>query len=101
MLSALFYFGWVFIVQGLPPRWQPLGGFGVGCDLHRSRVHFGGLAGHLVQAARTRRTGAAVYLLAHGFLSGFSWPFEALPEVLQALRWLIPSTAGSSRRHCT
>jgi ABC-2 type transport system permease protein len=28
------------------------------------------------------------------FLSGFSWPFEALPEVLQVFRWLIPSTAG-------
>jgi ABC-2 type transport system permease protein len=28
------------------------------------------------------------------FLSGFSWPVEALPEPLQALRWLFPSTAG-------
>ena len=28
------------------------------------------------------------------FLAGFSWPAEALPEPLQALRWLAPSTAG-------
>ncbi|MNT02255.1 ABC-2 family transporter protein [compost metagenome] len=28
------------------------------------------------------------------FLSGFSWPVEALPAPLQALRWLFPSTAG-------
>ncbi|WP_444813351.1 hypothetical protein [Variovorax gracilis] len=28
------------------------------------------------------------------FLSGFSWPVEALPGPLQALRWLVPSTAG-------
>jgi ABC-2 type transport system permease protein len=28
------------------------------------------------------------------FLSGFSWPVEALPGPLQALRWLFPSTAG-------
>jgi ABC-2 type transport system permease protein len=28
------------------------------------------------------------------FVSGFSWPAEALPEPLQALRWLFPSTAG-------
>jgi ABC-2 type transport system permease protein len=28
------------------------------------------------------------------FLSGFSWPVEAMPEPLQWLRWLFPSTAG-------
>lgn len=28
------------------------------------------------------------------FLSGYSWPTEALPEILQYLRWLLPSTAG-------
>jgi len=28
------------------------------------------------------------------FVSGFSWPAEALPEVLQSLRWVFPSTAG-------
>ncbi len=28
------------------------------------------------------------------FLSGVTWPVEALPGPLQALRWLIPSTPG-------
>ncbi len=28
------------------------------------------------------------------FLTGLSWPVEALPPALQALRWLVPSTAG-------
>ena len=28
------------------------------------------------------------------FVSGFPWPTESLPELVQALRWLIPSTAG-------
>jgi ABC-2 type transport system permease protein len=28
------------------------------------------------------------------FLAGFSWPAEALPPALQALRWLAPSTAA-------
>ena len=28
------------------------------------------------------------------FLGGFTWPVEALPEALQWLRWLSPSTAG-------
>ena len=28
------------------------------------------------------------------FLGGFTWPVEALPEPLQWLRWLSPSTAG-------
>ena len=27
-------------------------------------------------------------------MAGFSWPAEALPEPLQWLRWLAPSTAG-------
>lgn len=28
------------------------------------------------------------------FVSGYSWPTEALPELLTYLRWLLPSTAG-------
>ena len=28
------------------------------------------------------------------FVAGFSWPVEALPELLQWLRWLLPSTSG-------
>ena len=28
------------------------------------------------------------------FLAGFTWPVEALPEPLQWLRWISPSTAG-------
>jgi ABC-2 type transport system permease protein len=28
------------------------------------------------------------------FVAGFSWPAEALPQGLQALRWLAPSTAA-------
>ena len=28
------------------------------------------------------------------FVSGFPWPTESLPELVQALRWIIPSTAG-------
>lgn len=28
------------------------------------------------------------------FVAGFSWPVEALPEPLQWLRWLLPSTSG-------
>jgi ABC-2 type transport system permease protein len=28
------------------------------------------------------------------FLSGLSWPVQAMPPLLQALRWLSPSTAG-------
>lgn len=28
------------------------------------------------------------------FLTGLSWPVEAMPQALQALRWLVPSTAG-------
>lgn len=28
------------------------------------------------------------------FVSGFSWPSEALPALLQGVRWLIPSTSA-------
>ena len=28
------------------------------------------------------------------FVGGFTWPLEALPQLLQWLRWLSPSTAG-------
>jgi len=35
--------------------------------------------------------GTAMPLL---FVSGLSWPVQALPPLLQALRWVSPSTAG-------
>ena len=38
------------------------------------------------------RTAATTLPIA--FVAGFSWPVEALPQPLQWLRWLLPSTSG-------
>jgi ABC-2 type transport system permease protein len=45
--------------------------------------------------SRARRPAVLLFTaLPMAFVSGFSWPAEALPQGLQALRWLFPSTAG-------
>ena len=51
----------------------------------------------LLKALRASAIGTPVLLLTAlpmAFLSGFSWPAEALPWPLQTARWLVPSTAG-------
>ena len=46
-------------------------------------------------AAQFFNAGAdAGFNLPIAFVAGFSWPVEALPEPLQWLRWLLPSTSG-------
>lgn len=51
----------------------------------------------LARAFKTRERGLQVLLVMAIpllFLSGYSWPVEALPPTLQFARWLVPSTAG-------
>ena len=93
-LSSLFYFGWVFLLEDFPRGGNPAGAL-ILLLVYVPTVCLAGLA--LGAWFRNRERALQVLLftaLPIAFLSGFSWPVEAMPELLQWVRWCIPSTAG-------
>lgn len=93
-LSGLFYFGWVFSLQDYPRGGNPWGALLLLACYVPTIAALGLLLGCWL---RDRERALQVLLftaLPMAFLSGFSWPVEALPAPLQALRWVFPSTAG-------
>ena len=94
LINCAYYFGFVLWWQG-----YPRGGNAVGLAV------FAGVFAWCVAALalwigswfRTRERSAQLLLgtaMPLMFVAGLSWPAEALPAPLQALRWLLPSTAG-------
>ena len=93
-LSGLFYFGWVFLIEDFPRGANP-GGALVLLLAYIPTVCLSGLALGRWFGDRERALQVLLFTaLPMAFLSGFSWPVEAMPTALQWLRWLIPSTAG-------
>lgn len=93
-VAGLFYMGWVFVWQDFPRGGNPLGALLL-LGLYVPSVSAVGLA--LGLWFRDRERSMQVLLLTSlpmAFLSGFSWPVEALPLPLQALRWVIPSSSA-------
>ncbi|MDT8992971.1 ABC transporter permease [Curvibacter sp. APW13] len=93
-LAGLFYFGWEFTLQDFPRGGNPLGALLLLACYMPAVACLGCLLGLWF---RDRERSMQVLLLTSlpmAFLSGFSWPAEALPGPLQVLRWLVPSTAG-------
>ncbi len=93
-LCGLFYFGWVFLLGGFPRGANSHGAllllaFYVPC------ICLCGLALGRWFANRERALQVLLFTaLPMAFLSGFSWPAEAMPQVLQWARWVLPSTSG-------
>jgi ABC-2 type transport system permease protein len=93
-LSGLFYFGWMLVMQDYPRGANLWGGL-VLLALYVPTISTMGLL--LGAWCKDRERAIQVLLfsaLPMVFLSGFSWPVEALPIALQWLRWLLPSTSG-------
>jgi len=93
-LSGLLYFGWIFWAQDFP-RGANTGGALVLLAFYIPAIcTLGALLG-VWFGNRERALQVLLFTaLPMAFVSGFSWPAEALPELLQTLRWLFPSTAG-------
>ena len=93
-LAGLFYFGWIFIWQDFPHGGNPWGALVLlGCFVP-AVVGCACLVGWWL-ADRERAMQVLLFSsIPLAFLGGFTWPVEALPEPLQWLRWLSPSTAG-------
>lgn len=93
-LSGLYYFGWMFVWHDFPRGGNPLGA------LLLLAVFVPAVAGLAVLlgwwfANRERAMQVLLFTsIPLAFLGGFSWPAEALPTILQWLRWLSPSTAA-------
>lgn len=92
--SGLLYFGWIFWLQDFP-RGANTGGALVLLAFYIPAIcTLGALLG-VWFGNRERALQVLLFTaLPMAFVSGFSWPAEALPDALQALRWLFPSTAG-------
>lgn len=94
MINCLYYFGFVLWWQDYP-RGGNFGGLLLFIVLFAFTVAALGILIGLLFRTRERSlqllVGLAMPLM---FVSGISWPAEALPEALRVLRWLAPSTAG-------
>ena len=93
-LAGLFYFGWIFIWQDYPHGGNPWGALLLlGCFVPA----VAGCASLLGWWLANRERALQVVLFTSiplAFMGGFTWPVEALPDALQWLRWLSPSSAG-------
>ena len=93
-LSGLLYFGWIFWAQDFPRGANPGGALVLLAFYIPAICALGAVLG-VWFGNRERALQVLLFTaLPMAFVSGFSWPAEALPEPLQALRWLFPSTAG-------
>lgn len=93
-LAGLFYVGWEFTVQDFPRGGNPWGTLLLLALYMLAVACLGSLLG-LWFADRERSMQVLLYTsLPMAFVSGFSWPSEALPWPLQIVRWLVPSTSG-------
>lgn len=94
ILNAMYFFGFVFWWQDYPRAGNPVGAL-VLTVLYALCVAALGIYMGLFFRTRER----SVQLLVATsmpilFLAGLTWPASALPAPLQALRWLLPSTAA-------
>ena len=93
-LTGLLYFGWIFWAQDFP-RGANTGGALVLLAFYIPAICTLGAVLGVWFGNRERALQVLLFTaLPMAFVSGFSWPAEALPELLQTLRWLFPSTAG-------
>lgn len=93
-ISGLFYFGWIFVLHDYPRGGNLPGALALLACYVPAIAALGALLGLWV-GNRERAIQVVLFTtLPMVFVAGFSWPAEALPAPLQALRWLLPSTSG-------
>jgi ABC-2 type transport system permease protein len=93
-LSGVFYFGWIFWMNDYPRGTHPLDVLVLLAVYSPAVSALGCLLG-LWFGQRQRAMQVLLFTTpTMAFLAGFSWPGEALPPVLQWLRWLNPATSG-------
>lgn len=94
MIMALFYTGWVFVIQGFAHGGNPLGNLLLIVLFSPTAAAFGCLFGLWFKVRERALQILTFSSLPLFFVSGYSWPLNAMPEFLQYVRWLTPSTAA-------
>ena len=92
--NGLLYFGWIYWLQDFPRGGNPGGALVLLACYVPAICTLGALLG-VWFGNRERALQVLLFTaLPVIFVSGFSWPSESLPPLLQHLRWLFPSTPG-------
>jgi len=94
LFAGLVYFGWIFWLQDYPRGGNPLGALVLLLCYAPAISVAGALLGAWLKDREQALQAWLFTSLPIAFLSGFAWPVESLPPVLQAARWIFPSTAG-------
>lgn len=94
VLSGLLYFGWIFEWQDFPRGGNPWAALLLLLVYMPAVASLGALLGLVFQDRERSMQVLLLTSLPMAFVSGFSWPSEALPALLQGVRWLIPSTSA-------
>lgn len=94
VLAGLFFMGWEFTLQDFPRGANPWGALVLLAIYMPAVAALGCVLGVWLGDRERSLQVLLLTALPMAFLSGFSWPAEALPWPLQGLRWLVPSTAG-------
>ncbi len=93
-VMGCFFYGWVFEIQDYP-RGQNMLGSLLFLLLFCPTVATLGCVFGLWFRQRERSLQILIFSsLPILFISGYPWPANQLPEVLQILRWLVPTTPG-------
>lgn len=89
-----FFYGWVFEMQSYPRGQNMLGSF-LFLMLFCPTVATLGCVFGLWFRQRERSLQILIFSsLPILFISGYPWPADQLPKVLQVIRWLVPTTPG-------
>ncbi|NLJ12945.1 MAG: ABC transporter permease [Gammaproteobacteria bacterium] len=87
-----FYFGWLFTWMDFARGGNLLGTLLLMLIYAPTAIIWGALLGLWFKVRERSLQVLAFTSLPIYFISGFSWPAEGLPPLMQTLRWLIPST---------
>lgn len=91
-LNGLLYFGWIFTLQGYTHGANWLGALLLLLIFAPVITSIGCVFGVWFKQRERAMQILLFSSLPMFFLSGFTWPVEALPRALQYARWLLPST---------
>ena len=94
VLVGIFYIGWIFNINGYP-RGNNITGALLCLSIFAITVSTLGCLFGLWFRQRERSLQILIFSsLPFFFISGYPWPASQLPEILQYLRWLIPTSSA-------
>lgn len=94
VLVGAFYYGWVFSLHDYPRNQNLTGSLLLLTVFFPAVVALGCVLGVWFRARERAMQILVASSMPMLFVSGVSWPVSMLPEPLQYLRWLLPSTSG-------